>query len=263
MTIPSLSMTSPRFSLVIPAYNEEQYLPRLLDTVEVARSRYAGGRNAVEVIVADNRSTDQTAEIARSRGCLVVEVEKRVIGAVRNGGARVARGEALCFVDADARIHPETFNAVDRALDSGKVIAGATGVRLERMSLGIGLTYLLMVSLVWITGMDTGVVFCRRKDFDAVGGYNENLLFAEDVRFLWDLKRLGRPRGQRLARLRLTKALASMRKFDEHGDWHYFTLIVRGLPTPLYSGKSHHEFAEGYWYGEQRPPDGKSKSRPG
>ena len=60
---------------------------------------------------------------------------------------------------------------------------------MERMSLGIGLTYALFVPFVWITRMDTGVVFCRREDFKAVGGYNESLSFAEDVRFLMDLRR--------------------------------------------------------------------------
>ena len=52
---------SPRISLVIPAYNEERLLPRLLDTVDAARRRFAG---AVEVIVADNMSSDGTASAA-------------------------------------------------------------------------------------------------------------------------------------------------------------------------------------------------------
>jgi glycosyltransferase involved in cell wall biosynthesis len=77
----------PSISLVIPAYNEAELLPRLLGTVERARSRYRSGSSAVEVIVADNASTDGTGELARSRGCRVVRVEKRCIGAARNGGA--------------------------------------------------------------------------------------------------------------------------------------------------------------------------------
>ena len=55
-----------RFSLIIPAFNEEAYLPRLLDTVDVARARYEGGPGAIEVVVADNASTDATAAVARS-----------------------------------------------------------------------------------------------------------------------------------------------------------------------------------------------------
>src|SRR3990172_8117328 len=138
-------MMAPRLSLVIPARNEERYLPRM-----------------------------------------------------------------LAFVDAATRIHPETFNAIEEALEGGWVVAGATGVSLERWSAGLALTYALFLPMVWLTGMDTGVIFCRREDFVATGGYSEERLFAEDVEFLWAMKRLGRSRGQRLARLRAVKATASV-----------------------------------------------------
>ena len=59
---------TPRYSVVIPAYNEEKLLGRLLDSLDVARAAY-GNADAIEVIVADNMSTDMTAEIARMRGC--------------------------------------------------------------------------------------------------------------------------------------------------------------------------------------------------
>lgn len=245
-------MRLPRFSLVIPARNEERYLPRLLDTVELARGRFRGGPEAVEVIVADNVSTDRTAHIAQQRGCRVVTVEKRVIGAVRNGGAGAARGEILAFVDADTRIHPETFNAIDALMTSGRVVAGASGVRLERMSVGIALTLAFFLPLVWTTGLDTGVTFCWKDDFDAVGGYNEDRNFAEDVQFLFDLKRLGRRRGQRLGRTRSAKALASVRKFDRYGDWHYFQLIARGLWTMAWRPHTAADWIHEYWYSDRR-----------
>ena len=243
---------SPRFSLVIPARNEEAYLPRLLDTVDAARARYAGGADAVEVIVADNASTDATAEIARRRGCRVVSVEKRIIGAVRNGGAGAARGEILCFVDADARIHPDTFGAIERMLDTGKIVGGATGVRLERLSLGLAVTYALMVPLVWLTRMDTGVTICWREDFLAIGGYSEELPAAEDVRLLLDLWRLGRRRGQRLGRARSAKAIASTRKFDRFGDWHYVTHMPRAIYWLIFRKGSFEGFVNRYWYSDQR-----------
>ncbi len=237
-----------RFSLVIPARNEEAYLPRLLDSVERARARFTGGTEEIEVVLADNVSTDRTADLARDRGCRVVRVEKRIIGAVRNGGATAARGEVLAFVDADARIDPETFNAIDRPLATGKVVGGATGVKLERWSLGLAVTYAIMVPLVWVTGMDTGVTFCAREDFEAVGGYREDLRFAEDVQFLWDLRRHGRSSGRKLARATSAKALASTRKFDQWGDWHYFAMMARAVPWFLFSRGSMDEFAQAYWY---------------
>jgi glycosyltransferase involved in cell wall biosynthesis len=236
--------------LIIPARNEEAYLPRLLDTVDRARTTYRRGRDAVEVIVADNRSTDATAEIARERGCRIAEVTERRIASVRNGGAAAARGSWLAFVDADMRIHPETFNAIDDRLASGKYVAGATGVRLERWSLGISATYVVMIPWVWLLRMDTGVVFCSAVDFLAIGGYDERRYFGEDVQFLIDLRRIGRARGQRLTRVRSAKAVSSMRKWDVHGEWHYFTMILRLLGPMIFNPRAADEEALRYWYGD-------------
>jgi glycosyltransferase involved in cell wall biosynthesis len=241
-----------RFSLIVPAHNEERYLPRLLDSVERARDAYRGGRGAIEVVVADNASTDRTAEIARAHGARVATVEKRAIAAARNGGAAIATGEILCFTDADGQIHRDTFGAVERAVDSGRCVAGATGVTMERWSLGIATTFAVVLPMVWAVGMDTGVVFCRRTDFDAVGGYDESRLYAEDVVFLWALRRHGRANGRRLVRLRGVKGIASARKFDLYGDWHYFTQMPPLAWRTLFHKSAATDWAERYWYRPER-----------
>jgi glycosyltransferase involved in cell wall biosynthesis len=246
------SINKLRFSIIAPAYNEEQYLPRLLDSIDVARANYSGGQNAIEVIVADNNSTDRTAEIAAARGARVVRVEKRRIGAVRNGGGHAARGEVLCFIDADSAIHPQTFDAIDRAIASGRYVGGSTGLKLERKSLGLLVTYCLAAPVAFITRMDSGVVFCRREDFEAVGGYDDNRLYAEDLVFLMALRRLGQSRHQRLRRLSNIKALGCTRKFDQFGDWHYFGMLGVAIKS-LMTGNWHDEnLANRYWYNSGR-----------
>jgi glycosyltransferase involved in cell wall biosynthesis len=251
-------VAAPRFSLIIPAWNEQGYLPRLLDSVDEARRAYGGGAEAIEIVVADNASTDRTAEIARARGCRVAHVERRRIAAARNGGAAAARGEILCFVDADFRIHPETFNVIDRELATGRFIGGATGIRVERWSAGIAVTVGVILPLLWMFGMDGGVWFCRRDDFDAVGGYDESVPVSEDVRLLWALRRLGRRRRpkQRLTRGRSTgppaKALVSVRKFDKHGDWHFLWDTLRLLYWMAFSPRKFDAHVQRYWYEDDR-----------
>jgi len=238
-------------SLVIPAWNEAALLPRLLDSVDAARRRWveAGHRDdSIEVIVADNGSTDATARIASERGCRVVEVAKRVIAASRNGGAAVAQGEILCFIDADSVLHPDTFLAIATAMANPRAVGGATGVTMERWSLGIALSYAMAVPLIWLTGFDTGVVFWRRADFETLGGYDEQRMVAEDLDFLWRLRRLGRTRGQRLVRLRGVKAITSTRKFDSHGDWHYFLQMPAQGWRLLRDRGAMNDFARRYWY---------------
>jgi glycosyltransferase involved in cell wall biosynthesis len=239
----------PRISLVIPAYNEERYLPRLLDSVDLAAERYTHGAAAIEVIVADNASTDRTAALAQERGCRVVPVAKRSIAATRNAGGRAARGEIVGFVDADMRIHPDTFCEIERALASTRIVGGATGCTLDRWSAGLAVTYAaLVIPFVWMTGFDSGVVFCRRRDFEATGGYDESLRIAEDVKFLIALRQEGRRQGMRLTRLTRAKAVASTRKFDEHGDWHYLTTMPRLAIGMLFKNPSAKQRIERYWY---------------
>ncbi|HEY3028327.1 MAG TPA: glycosyltransferase [Pyrinomonadaceae bacterium] len=238
----------PTFSVIIPAYNEEKLLPRLLDSIAVARKSYSGGPNAVEIIVADNDSTDRTAAVAAEHGAKVEKVTKRRIAAARNGGARAASGDILCFIDADSAIHPQTFAAIEEELGKGRTVGGATGVKLERRSIGLLVTYVMVLPMIWLMRMDTGVVFCRREDFEMIGGYDETRLYAEDVLFLLALRRLGRSRGQRLGRLRGVRALGSTRKFDQFGDWHYFGMLAhvfKGLLTLKWNDE---KLAERYWY---------------
>jgi glycosyltransferase involved in cell wall biosynthesis len=244
-------MHSPSISLVIPAYNESAYLPRLLATVKVARARFRDGADRVEVIVCDNGSTDDTVRIAADAGCRVAHAELRCIGAARNAGAAAARGEVICFVDSDSQIHPETFNVVFDLMQRPEVIGGATGVNPERWSTGIALTYAMFVVLVAASRIDTGLVFCRRADFETIGGYDERMKFAEDVRFHVDMWRLGRKRRAQLVRASTVKAIFSTRKFDKFGDWHYLPILFKA-PWYLLSRRAGEGLAERYWYAPGR-----------
>ena len=241
-----------KISLVIPAHNEEEYLPSLLDSVEEARGHFSLSPDSIEVIVVDNQSTDDTAAVATRKGCRVVEEKIRIIAAVRNAGARVAQGEIIAFTDADNILHPDTFHEIEKAMASPKVVGGATGVRLDRMSPGIACAFAIVVPMVWITRMDTGVVFCRNRDFQNIGGYNEAHLFGEDVDFLWRLIKFGRGRGQRLVRIRKCKAITSTRKFDQFGEWHYPLLVVKFFWSLIVRSYSIEDFARKYWYSDRR-----------
>lgn len=242
--------SSPRISVVIPAFDEEKLLPRLLSSIDAARARYRAGAEAVEVIVADNASTDATASIARDAGARVVRVEKRRIAAARNGGAAVARGSILAFIDADTTMHAETFNAIDAAMATSRFAGGATGWEFERNSTGLAATRFVAGTLVTgLLRMEGAVVFCSREAFDAVGGYNEAKNVAEDVEFYRAVRAYGKRNGLgMLMGARDAKATICTRKFDEHGDWHMFYMAW----WPLLKRKSMKRIVAEYWYPERR-----------
>jgi len=239
--------TAPALSIVVPAYNEAAYLPHLLDSIDEARRRYRGGGDSIEIVVANNMSTDGTAAVARSRGCIVVDVQKRAIAAARNGGAAVATGEILCFVDADLRVHPDTFNAIADCMQTGKYVGGAGGWVLERSSLGLAVTTLIVRSLTWLARVNGGVVFCRADVFRAIGGYNENRRFAEDVEFFLAMRKAAKERRLKTLWSTRTPAVVSTRKFDRRGDWH---MLAMGFWVLRH--RSVDKMVDDYWYDEDK-----------
>lgn len=240
------------FSVAIPAYNEAALLPRMLRSANAARERYRGGPGAIEVIVADNCSTDATAAIAAEHGARVVPVAKRCIGAARNGAGRAARGRILCFVDADSILHPETFNEIRDVTAGADWACGATGLRMERTSFAIGVTLAVAIPLTWLFRVDSGVVFCRREDFAAIGGYREDVLAGEDVDFLHRLKRLGRKQSRgRFVRVPTARTITSTRKFDRHGDWHFLRMMVTMPFNYVFWRKRADQFIWRHWYADR------------
>ena len=93
-------MKTPELSCIIISYNEEKYLPTLLNSLRMQTFQN------FEIIVADNNSTDKTREIAESYGCKVVKGGTWSTG--RNRGAKHAKGKYLLFMDSDCYI-PKNF----------------------------------------------------------------------------------------------------------------------------------------------------------
>lgn len=74
-------------SIVIPAYNEEKFIPETLGTIRAASDAFVRlFALPTEVIVVNNRSTDGTKEVAFNLGARVVDHEVRNIASVRNAG---------------------------------------------------------------------------------------------------------------------------------------------------------------------------------
>jgi len=85
-------------SFVIPCLNEEYTLQKALDYVKEAIARLG---SSCEIIVADNGSTDRTADIAKQNNARIVCVEKRGYGNALLSGIQAARGKYIVIGDAD------------------------------------------------------------------------------------------------------------------------------------------------------------------
>jgi glycosyltransferase involved in cell wall biosynthesis len=179
-------------SFIIPAHNEEALLGRTLaalhDSARPLDEPY-------EVIVADDASTDRTAEIAGDHGARVIAVNHRQIAATRNAGARAAVGELFIFVDADTAVTPRAVRSAVRALRGGAVGGGTSAVRFDDGPVPAYGKVLMSVlpPLMHALAVAPGCfIFCTRRAYHAVGGYSESLHFGEEVVFAHRLKRKGR-----------------------------------------------------------------------
>jgi glycosyltransferase involved in cell wall biosynthesis len=178
----------PVLSFIVPAYNEELELPRTIEAIRVA----AQDRQH-EVIVVDDASTDETAEVARNAGARVVSINRRQIAAARNAGAQAARGDILFFVDADTRINAKHVSGAIAALENGssggsaRVVVGGTIPLWARICLKI------FCAIYFTLHLGAGAfLFTTRKNFETVGGFDESLFIGEEVYFSMALRKLGR-----------------------------------------------------------------------
>src|SRR5713101_3010167 len=112
-------------SVVIPAFNEELYLPATLSSL---RDAISVCRCGVELIVVDNESADRTTEVARSFGAAVVHEAVHNISRVRNAGASFARGDVLAFVDADTIVPPCFLDRIAEAMADPACIGGRADI---------------------------------------------------------------------------------------------------------------------------------------
>ena len=98
-----------RLSFVVPAYNEEAYLPACLESIlsqiDPATSGLASG--TCEIILVNNASTDRTREVAlRYPGVIVVDEPRKGLTFARQAGFAASTGDLIANVDADSRLTP-------------------------------------------------------------------------------------------------------------------------------------------------------------
>ena len=208
-------------SVIIPAFNEADYLPATLESIQRASTHLRSQSGVdVEVIVVDNNSTDETAAIAEAMGATVVRETVQGIGRARNCGAGVAQGDVLVFVDADVTAPVTLLKVVHEVMSDPACIGGGVDVEYRPRRTVIRLYLRCWRQLARLTGMVQGATqFCRRSAFEAVGGYDENVWIGEDVDFLWSLKRLARETGWSVHVVRSPKVLPSTRRFDKMPVW--------------------------------------------
>ncbi|MFH0873506.1 MAG: glycosyltransferase [Candidatus Komeilibacteria bacterium] len=211
----------PRFSIIIPTFNEATVIGRSLKQWQSYRS------DDLEVIMADGGSTDGTIQIARPLADQIArkpDNRPETIARGRNRGAAMAKGQILVFLDADVLVADiEAFlAAIIEGFSQPRIVAATarSGVYPQERLWSDKLFHWLFWQYVkWLNRIGRGAAkgecqIIRKSIFNQLGGYNERLGAGEDFELYNRLARQGR-----IACLE-TPVYESPRRYRQVGYWH-------------------------------------------
>jgi glycosyltransferase involved in cell wall biosynthesis len=218
-------------SVIIPARNEEAYLPLLLKSIKIQTVQ------PTEIIVADAKSHDKTRKIAQKYGCIVVEGGNHP-GIGRNKGAAVAKSSILLFLDADVTLPDKyfleetmkEFNSKD--LSVACCLAMITkGKTVDRLGIEFANFYFVATEKF----VKHGVGYCTfvwKSVHEQIGGYDEKIIVGEDIDYVTRASKLGKFRF-----LLSKKIIISLRRYEVEGRTKLFFKYLYTMVNLLFSRK--------------------------
>ena len=199
-----------KISIIIPTYNEEEYLPKLLESIK------SQDFTDYEVIVADAQSDDNTREIAKDYGCVVVE--GGLPGPGRNRGAEVAQGEILLFLDSDLELTENYLSNVVEEFESEELGIAITQMtplsekKRDKYLHDLANWFMIAVENIKPHGAGCYGIISKKELHDEVGGFDENLNFGEDTDYIERVAEISEFKVLRNARIGV-----STRRLEEEG----------------------------------------------
>ncbi len=233
-------------SVVIPALNEEAYLPACLRSL--AAQDFA---MPWEVIVVANDCTDGTAAVAAAAGAVVVSEPHRGITWARQKGLEAARGAIIACVDADTCVAPDWLTRIHERLQDDAGVVGLAGrIHYTKGTTWRGRIPSLFVGVVLFSDLAFRFLFrrpgslwggnfaVRRSALIEVGGFNRDIEFyGEDTELSLRLAKVGaiRYNGRQVA-------YTSPRRFEHQPLfrtlWPYLTTFARMVALNRTAGAS-------------------------
>lgn len=208
-----------KVSVIIPAYNEEKFIQKTLESYK------AQNYNPLEIVVVVNNSTDKTYEIANRYADKVLNFPGKIgVSRARNEGAKIATGEIFIFSDADTYLTQGGVRKIAEITDNNTVSVplGASDDKFLRGKLfffykNLGHRLHIYRSAIF------GVISCHKDVFCAINGFDENKKIAEHSDFIKRAVRAG-------AQYKLIDdfyAVTSLRRFMRNGYFHEYLFWIQ------------------------------------
>ena len=220
-------------SIIIPVLNEEKNISIVLENIK----RLNGEK---EIIVVDGGSIDNTVEIVRKKGVMLLSSQKGR-GHQMNRGAEIAKGDTLLFLHADTTLPENAITRIEETMKNHKIIGGRFDVRFDDDRFVFKLIAFLMNWRSRLTGIFTGdqAIFIRKSIFKDKSGYPEIPLM-EDIELSKRMRMAGRTACLK------DRAITSARKWKKEGIIK--TILLMWLLRFLYFFNASPEFLSRIYY---------------
>ncbi len=221
-----------KFSIVIPAFNEEALLDESLSKLKQSLDVFLEEGHSYELILCDNNSTDRTAQIARSHNVQVIFEPENQISKARNKGASIANGDYFIFIDADSFASKVLFKEFLEKISSKNILGGGALVYMKTNGIvsfmALHLWRCVSRLFRWAPG---SFIFCRRDVFEKLGGFSTEYYASEEIDFSKRLKREARRLKNNKAQIVILKnsVYTSDRKLHLYGVGDYLKLVFKYL----------------------------------
>ena len=187
-----------KISFVIPAFNEEAYIGKCLESVTKA---IAGRWDDFEIIVVNNASTDRTHEVALSYSNIkLIDEPRKGLSQARQSGFEASKGELIANVDADCLLPQDWIGTVLENFNDDPELVALSGPQIfydvsPLIRLGVKIYYYLGYFFIFRTGtlVQGGNFVVRRLALEKIGGYNPAFTFyGEDTDIAKRLNQAGK-----------------------------------------------------------------------
>lgn len=214
-----------QLSLIIITLNEEKYVYKLLDCLKDQTFKN------FEVVVVDGSSDDDTVNVVKKYEKLldikIIESDKRGTSYQRNLGAKNANYENLIFMDADIIFEEDHLENVLSKIDKRNLDCAATFYEPIEDDKFYKLAFLIYNNYIYtlqkVFGLSAGAfLFVKKSIFLKLGGFDENLIYAEDRDFV---RRLFKA-GYNFAVLKNPSVSVSFRRFEKEGKTKIITTVL-------------------------------------
>lgn len=226
----------PFFSIIIPTLNEEAFLPKLLENLEIQKEKN------FEVIIVDGQSEDGTKGVAQRFNSIPVrflQVNERNVSHQRNVGAQASKGDYLVFLDADSGISKTFTTNLKKAILKRKGLAFLPYlIPLEKQSQEK--IFFPLINFLIELSQNTnkpfssgGSIFIERNFFDLLKGFDERVALSEDH----DLIQRVSMWGVKVRCLPNIKVKFSLRRMKVEGKLSVFYKYILATAHILIRGK--------------------------